>query len=218
MKSKSKALSASTVEKLLVVGVLLLIVTLVFIIYVMNGFLAEKAREADHAQTDAKISDTDLENMKRAGIKLDQEKTTVERTRKIIAESKLYLYQNEIVNDFQTYASGARVEKIIGFTFAQNSSTTTTTTASKPASSGSAAPAAAGAGGTVPASAQPKGVHSIQTTINFGETNYQSMLKFIKFIEQNVTRMQITDLTLSPKAEDANILSNPTMIIQVYTR
>lgn len=90
MKSKGKSLSASIVEKLLIVSVFLLIVVLIVVITIMNGFLSEKAREADHAQIDAKISDTDLENMKRAGTKLDKEKDVVERTKKIVAGSKLY--------------------------------------------------------------------------------------------------------------------------------
>lgn len=214
MKNKSKNLSASTIEKLLIASVLLLIAVLITVIGIMSGFLAEKAREVDHAQIDAKISDTDLENMKRAGIKLDREKTVAERTRKIVAESKLYQYQNEIISDFQTYASEAGVGKIIGFTFAQNSSTVTTTTSSK--STSTATPA------TTPAitntGPQPKGVNSVQATITFDESDYRSMLKLIKRIEQNVTRMQITNLTLSPKPLAENILINPTMTIRVYTR
>lgn len=213
MKSKSKNLSASIVEKLLIVSVLLLIVVLVVVITIMNGFLAEKAREVDHAQIDAKISDTDLENMKRAGIKLDREKAVVERTQKIVAESKLYLYQNEIINDFQAYAAGAGL-KITGFTFSQNSSTATTSTSGKTTTAASST-AATPSVGTSP---QPKGVNSVQAIISFDEANYGSMLKFIKRIEQNVTRMQITDLNLSPKPLAENTLANPTMTIRVYTR
>lgn len=214
MKSKSKSLSASIVEKLLIVSVLLLIVVLIAIIGIMNGFLAEKAREADHAQIDAKISDTDLENMKRAGIKLDKEKDVVERTKKIVAESKFYQYQNEIVNDFQAYAAEAGL-KITGFAFSQNSGTATTPTSGKTTTAASSTAAATPSVGKGP---QPKGVNSVQTIINFDEADYKSMLKFIKRIEQNVTRMQIVDLNLSPKPQAENTLANPTMTIRVYTR
>ncbi len=216
---KTKGITPIGAERLLIAGIVLLIGLLFADIYFMNSFLSSKAKETEHARIDAEISNTDIDNMRKAGEKLASYEDAVEQTDQIIGESKLYQYQNQIISDIESYASISGV-RIAGFAFtsvadstlAAPGATTAPTTAPPAAADGSTP--AAGAASTV-----PKDVKSVQTTISFaGDVSYVNLLKFITLIEQNVTRMQIIDLGLTPKEDNRNLLATPSMTILVYTR
>lgn len=216
---KTKGITPIGAERLLIAGIVLLIGLLFADIYFMNSFLSSKAKETEHARIDAEISNTDIDNMRKAGEKLESYNDAVEQTDQIIGESKLYQYQNQIISDMESYASISGV-RIAGFAF---TSVADSTLAAPGASTPPAAPAPTAADGSTPtagaATTVPKDVKSVQTTISFaGDVSYVNLLKFITLIEQNVTRMQIIDLGLTPKEDNRNLIATPSMTILVYTR
>ena len=138
---------------------------------------------------------------------MEKYKDSVAKAQQLVAETRQYQYQNQIINDLTTYASQSGVG-IAGFTFASGS-------AGSKSSSGSSSASGAGSNTGASTGAGPK---SIKVSVRLNEkTDYMALLRFMHLIEQNLTRMQIASVSMS-KAEGAGQVNTQTLDVEVYVR
>lgn len=155
----------------------------------LQEMLATEQRAANHAKIDASISADELQKAHNLQTYLATHKTDVEKAAAVVAETKTYQYQNQIVEDVNRYADIAGVT-ILGFDF----------------------PAQVG----VPAT---KGVKTLQANVTLqNPVPYNNYLRFLKLIEQNLTKMQITEVSITPDIKIAGQINNPVIGLQVYVR
>lgn len=206
-----------------VVIVLLLILIVADFIYVTN-FLRASVRETETLHQSSDTSDSDIAKLKSAEIWFRKNKDSVNRVNAVVAESKLYQYQNQIIQDFNGYGDRLGIP-IVGYSF----STPSTPGAPATAPVGGAAPAPAPASPTAPttptapgstaAPKAPTGVNSTTVTVTLGDkVSYQNFLNLLKLLEQNVTRMQVTNVTLTPDNQNPDIIVNPNIAVIVYIK
>jgi len=206
---KQKSMNAIGVERLFIIAVLLLSILLVVNFIFVARLLTSQSKKADHAKIESEVSVHDIETIESAGKKIAKDLDAVRRAEAIVAESQLYQYQDQIINDLQGYAGKSGLE-IAGYSFS-----TAPTTAP-----GAAAPAtpAPGTAGAAAQTAPIVGVASTSVTITLGENvGYTNFLNLLRYIENNVTRMQVTDIALAPDPKNRTVLLNPTLSITVYT-
>ncbi len=68
-------------------------------------------------------------------------------------------------------------------------------------------------------SATPKGVDVMPITIKFKEdSKYESILTFLRSVEDNRRKMQVTNISLKPDEEDRQKIKEVTVDINLYTR
>lgn len=205
----------------------ILAIVLVAILLAMGGgfyltytSLQKTAEEVSQTQTQAQTSDARVQNLVLLERQLKENSLAFERAQQIVAESKSYQYQNQIITDLTYYANQAHVG-ITSFTFqdtvaAENTNSTPATseatTENSEASSGSKDTATA-----TPAT-PANSLKSTQVSIQLSEgVVYQDFLHFLHLIEQNLTRMQVADISMS-KGEGSNTVGVQTLTIEVYIR
>lgn len=159
----------------------------------LQKILAAERLAADHAKIDATVSNSELQKAHNLQIYLSHHKADVEKAAAVVAETKTYQYQNQIVQDVNQFANLAGVT-VLGFDFPTQTTNVT------------AAPAA-------------KGVKTLQATVTLqNPVPYENYLRFLKLIEQNLTKMQITDVTITPDDKVVGRINNPIIGLQVYVR
>ena len=197
---------------------IILVVVLIAILLLMGGgfylaytSLEKTAKEVSEVQTQAQTSDAKLQNLALLEKQLKENSVAVDRAKQIVADSQSYQYQNQIINDLTYYANQAHIS-ITSFTFQDSTATASSSSSSSTSSSSTSADSA-----TPPASTT-NGVKSTQVSIQLGgNVAYQDFLHFLYLIEQNLTRMQVADVTMS-KGDDPNTVSAQSLNIEVYIR
>jgi len=65
----------------------------------------------------------------------------------------------------------------------------------------------------------PKGVSIVPLTIKFQEgTKYENLLEFLKSVEQNRRKMQVSNISLTPNEKDRSLLDDVTVDLNLYTK
>ena len=160
--------------------------------------LKDVAVQVSHTAADANASQNNIQTLQQIQQKLANDKEIVERANSIVADSQSYQYQDQILADLKDYAGKAGVT-ITDIDFS------TTATTQTPAT------------GT-PQPAAPTGVKSTSVSVTLkNPIDYNSLLRFIKSIEQNLTKMQISKISLS-KGTTGNDVSSEALMIEVYIR
>ncbi|MDO8336547.1 MAG: hypothetical protein Q7T74_07265 [Candidatus Saccharibacteria bacterium] len=206
-----KGINASLLEKMLILLVVAIFGIIIGVYVMLTNFAKSQATNADHSMIDANSSAKDIQDLQKSYKWILAHPETVNKTNKIVAESSKYQYQDQIIKDIELYAnqSGLSVSKY-SFSEAAASATTPTTGTAAPAAAAGSAPAAAGA------TATPTGLSSTTVELGFGNSvSYAKTILFIKRIEQNVTRMQITSLSIAPDEDDKGAVAL-TMTISVF--
>lgn len=197
-------LNAVVVERLFGLVIFLLLSGLVADFVVASNYLKTQASKLESLHQQADASSNDITSLKYAETWLQQNASTVQRANDIVATSSTY--QDQVIKDINTYAAQAAVP-ISGYTF------TAPTAAGVPAAPVAATPAAVGA------AKAPPGVTANNVSVTLGEdVDYQSFLRLLKLLEQNVTQMQITNMTLTPDTTNPSKLVSPNITLTVYTR
>lgn len=164
------------------------------------SFLSKTSEEVGKMQTEATAVDAKIQSLLASKSQLDRNSDTVKKAKNIVSESKLYQYQNQIIQDLNTYADRAGIP-IKSFSF-QNEPTTSTKTATS----------------SKQTSASPAGVKSTFVSIQLGDhIDYTKFLHFLSLIEKNVTRMQLSGVSISRGANNHEI-SIQSLEVKVYTR
>ena len=209
---EKQAFSAVTMRLVLVVVLLLILALMSGGFYVAYSSLRTTAEEVAKTQSEAQVSDARVQNLISLERQLKQHTYAIDRAKQIVAESKSYQYQNQIITDLTHYATQAGVS-ITSFTFEGDAPV---------ASSGAAqttTPATGGATDDATQSATPTGnFKSTQVSIQLGENvSYQNLLHFLYLIEQNLTRMQVAAVSMT-KGEAVDAVTAQTLNLEVYIR
>ncbi|HEX6258116.1 MAG TPA: hypothetical protein VFZ48_01395 [Candidatus Saccharimonadales bacterium] len=191
-------LSAVGLQRLLVISLIFLIGLSSFGFYMLGDLLRTTALASNHAKIDATLGRNDVEQLERLEAYLNDNEQTVRRASGIVADTKEYQYQNQIVADINTYAGRAGVT-VLGFNFSATTSTDPKTQNTQGTNTGGIK--------TLPA---------ILTLKN--PVAYRNFLRFIKAIEQNLTKMQIKGITMSPETSNSANITNPTIELEIYVR
>lgn len=199
-----KGFNRLTATRLRVILSASLVVTAIIIgigFYFMQSYLYTFAVDVSHKTEDASTSGNDIATWQRLKKQLSEDEATIQRTANIVADSKSYEYQDQIINELNTYAARAGIS-INSYTF--DSST------APGASAGQAAATSA-----VPAIA---GLKSTTVSIALSSpTKYKKLITFIHSIEQNLTKMQLGSISLS-KGMAADEVAINTLEIEVYIK
>ena len=195
-----KVLNASIARIVLSLLLLIILSAMVGLVIFAYSFLSKTSEEVGKMQTEAIAVDAKIQSLLASKSQLDRNSDTVTKAKNIVSESKLYQYQNQIIKDLNTYADRAGIP-IKAFSF-QNEPTTS----AKTATSSKRTPAS------------PAGVKSTFVSIQLGDhIDYTKFLHFLSLIEKNVTRMQLSGVSISRGANNHEI-SIQSLEVKVYTR
>lgn len=199
---KTKKLNATTLR--LILGVSLFAIAALAIVgfSYAKTYLEGVAVDTSHIVVDASASQDSLQTLQKVQKELESNKDVIARTQSIVAESQSYQYQDQIINDLNTYAAQAGLS-ITNLDFATTSGA-------------SAAPTPApGAAAAVPAAG---GLKSTSVTVTLSSpVDYTKLLSFIQSVEQNLTKMQISRVSLS-KGADSGTVTSDALAIEVYIK
>lgn len=197
-------MTAQKLRILLLAGIVVLVLVAGGIFWLVRGYLLDYAKDVQRSTAEANSSTQNLATLESLKTQLSQEADTVERTKNIVAESKSYAYQDQIIKDINTYADRSGVT-ISGYTFNTDVPV------------GAAAPSTAAA----PAVAGPKtvsGLKSVSVSVNVkSPVKYENVMNFIHSIEQNLTKMQLAGISLTKDPTSNNVTASA-LTIEVYTR
>lgn len=198
-----KGLTASSARIVLALFLLIILAAMVAGSYFAYSFLSTTSKEVADMQTEASAVDMKIQNLLKLKEQLEKNPVATKKAEQIVADSKSYQYQNQIVNDLSIYAGKANVP-IQSFTFqdgstsSKSSSSSSQTTAKKPTS--------------------VSGVKSITVSIQLGDkVPYNNLLHFLYLVENNVTRMQIYGVSIS-RGEQRGEVSAQSLELGVYVR
>lgn len=195
-----KVLNASIARIILSLLLLIILSAMVGLVIFAYSFLSKTSEEVGKMQTEATAVDAKIQSLLASKSQLDHNSDTVKKAKNIVSESKLYQYQNQIIQDLNTYADRAGIP-IKSFSF-QNESTTSAKTATS----------------SKQTSTSPAGVKSTFVSIQLGDhIDYTKFLHFLSLIEKNVTRMQLSGVSISRGANNHEI-SIQSLEVKVYTR
>ena len=195
-----KVLNASIARIILSLLLLIILSAMVGLVIFAYSFLSKTSEEVGKMQTEAIAVDAKIQSLLASKSQLDRNSDTVKKAKNIVSESKLYQYQNQIIQDLNTYADRAGIP-IKSFSF-QNEPTTSTKTATS----------------SKQTSTSPAGVKSTFVSIQLGDhIDYTKFLHFLSLIEKNVTRMQLSGVSISRGANNHEI-SIQSLEVKVYTR
>lgn len=195
-----KVLNASIARLVLSLLLLIILSAMVGLVIFAYSFLSKTSEEVGKMQTEAIAVDAKIQSLLASKSQLDRNSDTVKKAKNIVSESKLYQYQNQIIQDLNTYADRAGIP-IKSFSF-QNEPTTSAKTATS----------------SKQTSTSPAGVKSTFVSIQLGDhIDYTKFLHFLSLIEKNVTRMQLSGVSISRGANNHEI-SIQSLEVKVYTR
>lgn len=195
-----KVLNASIARIVLSLLLLIILSAMVGLVIFAYSFLSKTSEEVGKMQTEAIAVDAKIQSLLASKSQLDRNSDTVKKAKNIVSESKLYQYQNQIIQDLNTYADRAGIP-IKSFSF-QNEPTTSAKTATS----------------SKQTSTSPAGVKSTFVSIQLGDhIDYTKFLHFLSLIEKNVTRMQLLGVSISRGANNHEI-SIQSLEVKVYTR
>lgn len=169
--------------------------------YFASQLLSAKALETDHIRTDASMSEDNLRKLQQLESLLATRKSSVDRTRAFVGSMQDYSYQDKVVEDLVAYAALAGPDlKVTNLTFADPTK--------------------------APQGPAPKkkpvsipGVKVLQATATLNTpVSYTSFTRFLRAIEQNLTKMQVTGVNITPDDDNPRLISGPTIELQVYVR
>jgi hypothetical protein len=193
-----KMSSVIVVHWLLYLLVFLLLSGIVAGSYFMYTKLSSYVAVVDHKKIDSELNEEAILNAQRLSRALEKNKDNIARASQVVADTKYYEYQDQIVRDITSYASAAGLT-VLGFNFTASSSTTSKTTSKN--------------SGAAP------GVKTVFASISLkSPVPYDNYLRFLKLIERNLTKMQVTQLDISSELKTLGQISSPSITIEVYVR
>ncbi len=215
---KKSKLTAVTLQRLFLIGIFLLVIGAVFGFIALGKVLESKALQVNHAQTDASIGSDNVKQLEQLNKDLKTHSDTVKRAKEIVADSKSYQYQDQIVQDINSFADRVGIT-VLGYNFTDNQDGSAPPTSTPGSTTTSPAPGSDVPGTTQSSNSTPPGIKTVTANITLkNPVPYASFLKFLKLIEQNVTKMQVTGVSLTPDTEHPGQISNPTIGLIVYVR
>lgn len=215
--------SATRLRAFLFIALGLSIIAIAALVVYGVQYLDKYAAEVNQTVYESTTSDERLAAVRRQVESLEQNQSAVERARQIVADSQSYMYQDVIIRDLQYFANKAGIQ-IVNFDFATQAAEDSQTPATTPAAPTPGGPIAGDPDSTGPPGVEPTQPTAPQlksTTVNIALANpvdYKSLLQFINYIEQNLTKMQISSVSLSRAGDDDSKVTSDSLTIEVYVR
>ena len=199
----SSALSPTKLRIVLIATIVLLIASSGAGFWFFRSQMVSYAEQVNKAAVEATVSENDVRTLQTLKTKLAEDTVAITRAKNIVASSQFYQYQDQAINELSRYAKAAGVTiSAYGFDGDQ--------------SAAGAAPAAGTA--AVPATA-PAGIKTTSVVVTVkSPLNYQALLRFIHSIELNLTRMQLTGISVTLSPENPNMVSVNPLTVEIYTR
>ena len=215
-KKTTTGLTATKMRVVLLVSLVLAISGMAAGFYFAYLSLQKASDEVASIQATANSEDATVQNMMQTKKDLAKYADTVERAKNIVAESQSYRYQDQVVRDISEYANRAGVALAsIGFQAESgDSSAAASGTNTPPASEGSTAE------GTDAPAAASGGASMKNTTVSVTlaqNISYAKFLHFIHLIEESLTRMQITQISIA-RGDSPDTITAQTLNIEVYIK
>jgi hypothetical protein len=159
-------------------------------VYFTHQKLSQYVAEVDHLKIDSEINQQGIENAQKLRKALDENRDSVARAEAIVADTKYYEYQDQIVKDIGSYAAASNIT-VLGFDF-------------------SAAPSK---------NSSIKGIKTMVATISLqSPVQYANYLRFLKLVERNLTKMQVTQMDIANDLKTPGTISSPVLTLEVYVR
>jgi hypothetical protein len=192
MRSNNKSMKATSLRNVLVFLVLLTIAIAASSFYFGRIWLHDYAVSVNHTVANATSSKSDVSSLKKLQADIEQQQAIISKSQALFTDQTNY--QTQVVQDVSRYASQLGLPTP-NFSF-QTAGTTSTS-----ATSGTKTPATSGNTVTV----------ALQSPIA-----YNTLLKFIMAIEQNLPKMQITGINIG--RSDSSQVTTDALTIQVFSR
>jgi hypothetical protein len=192
---KKSAMTASRLRGILIFCIIAGVILACVGFYFANQFLTGYAVTVSHALADSTASSNNVSVLQTIQKELNDQESVESKAADVV--SPLGTYQSQVITDLDNYASLTGVS-ITNYSFGAASAT-------------AAAPVATAGAGTAPTS-------SVVVTVT-SPVSYTSLLKFIRAIENNLPKMQITSLNISTASDaKSDDVSTQTLTINVFTR
>lgn len=197
-------ISAAKLRIVLSVSIVLILVLAAVSFWFFRNQLEGYATEVRKANTDALVSTKNISKLKELEQELEDNTVAIARAEKIVGDSKYYQYQNQIIADLNSYAKAAGIF-IESYSFLETGT---------PGTASGTAPPTTGPDGPPPAGLKTTGVSiTLKSPID-----YAALMRFVHAIETNLTKMQLTGISISRVEHGSkNVATNP-LTIEVYTR
>lgn len=214
--ASNKTLSATSMRHILSASLVLIIIAMAGGFYIAYSSLGSYAQYVAETQLEAGSSEANLSYLQSLQKQLDDHRETMKKATNIVAESESYKYQNQVIEELTRHANIAGIQ-INSFNFSSGE-----------AAGSSAQPAPATDSPAEPApttepeqpeatTASPSSVTSTTVMVDVSENMpYANLMHFLHLIEENLTRMQITELSLTPGL--SGTVSTNTLNIEVYIK
>jgi hypothetical protein len=183
-------LDAASFKIVMIIVLFLLFGAVAYGSWFLQQMLAQQVIVKDHAQTDAELSASEVERLKLLQVELEKQSEIVAQASQIAGTADNYQYQDQVINDIKTYADRNGVP-VAGFDFS------------------SSAPNAPAPAGTVltPFSVNIK-----------GPVEFEKFMQFLRDIENNLTKIQVISLSLSPDDNNNKLISDTSLGLTVYLK
>ena len=227
--NKKFIVTAVVFRNIFIVVFILLLILAIVIAYL--GIKKLQTTADDVRMVVAEASAIDQTNTRTVTLwnEIQQNQQAVTRAGQVVAESKSYAYQDVIVRDLKNFAKKAGItitnyDFTVGNSSGSGSGSGAPAETTQPADGGTvptaedAAGAGAGPAGQTPPVASTLKTTSVSVTIET-PVDYQRLLRFVNYIEQNLTKMQISQVSLSRvTSEGRGKINSDALTIEVYIR
>lgn len=194
---KSSSFNAVWLQYVLIAGLIVIVSGIVGIFVLSQQILKSKAVSTDHYGIDAELAQEQIVRLQYIERILAENKAEVDKASLIVANITQYEYQDQVINDITSYAAQNGLD-ILGFDFGAKPGVTTNATPPLPGST-----------------TQQRTTVTVRLDNNI---SYTSFLKFLQSIESNVTKMQLTGISLQPSSIDPNLILGPVIELEVYLK
>jgi hypothetical protein len=203
MKAKARAITPAKLRLILAIGLFLILALNAGVFYLAYRQLGSMAGDVAQNVADANDSRDTIQELQKIKQDLEANQDVINKTARIAADGQDYQYQDQLVSDLTTYAnrSGMTISNI------------TFTTGTAGATAAPAAPAAT----PTPATQAPAGLKKTTVSVTLkNPADYKSLLNFLHYVEQNLTRLKIANVTLTKGEGDT--VNTDVLSLEVYLR
>ncbi|MFZ1360604.1 MAG: hypothetical protein WAS27_01045 [Candidatus Saccharimonadales bacterium] len=205
-KSITSHLTAQKLRLILIGGIVLLIAIATILFIFAKDTITSYAADVKQVTTLAELSSKNLATLSQLKTTLSENTEAVERTKSLVAESKSYGYQDQIIKDINLFAEKSGVE-VSGYQFSDNSV------------SGGAPAANTSSGGVVdtPSATGDLKTTSVSVTLK-SPLEYKDIMNFVHMIEQSLTKMQLAGISMATDTSDTGKVTVSSLTLEVYVR
>lgn len=194
-------MTAVTLNRMLIGLLVFIIAGTIIGFYFAAQSLAATALGTDHIRTDVAMSQDNMSKLRQLENLLATRKDSVDKARAFVGSMQDFNYQNRVVEDLAAYAALAGPDvKVTNLTFTDPTKKPVVTPSKKPPV-------------VIP------GVRVLDATATLNSPlSYTSFMRFLQAIEQNLTKIQVTGVKITPDSDNPRLISGPTITLQVYVR